>query len=99
MARSSWRQRSDGVYLIIGQGRRFRRAAVAFATLLTALAMAVAVTTAAVVYLVIGLPLLVAAAGFLLVRRASRPATPPATVLTLARRNRPLSVAARDAGA
>lgn len=99
MARSSWRQRSDGVYLIIGQGRRLRRAAVAFATLLTALAMAVAATTAAVVYLVIGLPLFVAAAGFLLVRRASRPATPPATVLALQRRGRSLSVAARDAGA
>ena len=98
MARSSWRQRSDGIYQIVGEGRRLRGATVALTTLL-AVAMIGAMLMATLVYVVIGFPLLIAVTGFLLVRRASRPAAPPATVLTLAQRNRSVALAARDTGA
>jgi hypothetical protein len=103
MARSRWRQRSDGVYQIGKKGRgRLRRAGVALGTVILAGAMTLAVVSAAAVYVVIGAPFLVAAAvAFLVVRRrrASRTGAPSAAVLTLARRKARVSVAARDAGA
>jgi len=103
MRRASWRQRSDGVYQIVGAARRARRAALAFATLLVAVAMGLAVVSATAVYVVIGFPFLVAVAALLIVRRASqrvsRPGTPSATVLTLSSRKPSVAVPARDTGA
>jgi uncharacterized membrane protein len=102
MARSRWRQRSDGVYQIVGKGPRLRRAALALVTLLVAIAMSIAVVSATAVYVVIGFPFLVVSSVYLALRLARRHPrrrqASSATVLTLARRGR-LAAGARDAGA